>query len=523
MFAFLIYQAVKRKYPLYPFLLILLSMSLFAMIGGKLLSYSIPEWKQIFHDLKFPYTDKKRILGYLIFGFLGLVISRKALKFNKEIYYILAYALPIRLIVARMGCLFGGCCYGTPTQSEWGIRYANSFPAFQDHLHSGLVSYDSGHSLFVHPTQFYEMVLGVIVLLLIILVRKKKIFKNNLSLLFFSVAVYGAFRFFIEFLRVRGNIVYGLNNTQWGILILIAFITILILIIEKRQTSHSLRSFYAEQSRSGTLFLSLGIVILILLLLQWMSPIELIICSIILAFLFTGIIFQIIQLRSSLQHVSISAFLILISILIMGQKPEVAGDTLQIIRNQFSIGFGGMIGSEETTCGGYNEYSAIGAEIGYSFSDLDNNTHVFATELYQLNYDDEVFLGIGPYYEFRGTKIGLGVGFNYSPYQSNLKGTNFLPKVNLRMGRQDKFFVDARFSNHFPSGLPVMQVGIGFKIGLDTPYQNKNILRIGLSDAGFYINPRFNIQNSVLVDPFFALSSSENYQFGLRLFILINQ
>ena len=131
------------------------------------------------------------------------------------------------------------------------------------------------------------MVLGVIVLLIIILVRKKKFFKINLSLLYLSVAVYGAFRFFIEFLRVRGNIIHGLNNTQWGILILIAISTILLLITEKRQTSHSLKLLYAEQPRSGTLFLSLGIVILILLLLQWMSPIELVICSIILAFLVT--------------------------------------------------------------------------------------------------------------------------------------------------------------------------------------------------------------------------------------------
>ncbi|MEN8250749.1 MAG: prolipoprotein diacylglyceryl transferase family protein [Bacteroidota bacterium] len=522
MFAFLIYTAVKRKYPLYPFLLILLCMSLFAMIGGKLLSYSISEWKQIIHDLKFPYTDKKRLFGYFLFGFLGLVISRKALKYNKEIYDILAYAWPIRLIVARMGCLFGGCCYGIPTQSDWGIRYANSFPAFQDQLHSGLVTYDSSHSLFVHPTQVYEMVLGMIILLLISLVRQKRYFKNNLSLLILSVAVYGAFRFFIEFLRIRGDIIHGLNNTQWGILILIAISTILILITENRETWHSRKSFYAEQARSAKLFLSLGIMILILLVLQWMSPFELIICSLILVFLVTGIIFQIIRLKSSPQHVRISAVLILISILLMGQKAEVASDTLQVIKNHISIGFGGMFGREEKMCGGYDEYQAIGAEIGYSFTDQKNYNHFIATEFYRMNFDNEANFGISPYYEFRGRNLGLGAGINYSPYYSSLKGADFLPRVNLRIGSQDKFFIDGRFSNHLPSGLPHFQAGIGFRVGPNTPFQNKNILRIGISEAGFYLNPRLNIENQIIFEPFFAFGSSENYQLGVRFFVLID-
>ncbi|MEN8230728.1 MAG: prolipoprotein diacylglyceryl transferase family protein [Bacteroidota bacterium] len=522
MFAFIIYVAVRRKYPLYPFLLILLCMSLFAMIGGKLLSYSISEWKQIIHDLKFPYTDGKRLFGYFLFGFLGLIISRKALRFNKEIYDILAFAWPIRLIVARMGCLFGGCCYGIPTQADWGIRYANSFPAYKDQLHSGLVSYDSSHSLFVHPTQLYEIVLGVVILLLIILVRQKRFFKNNLSLLILSVAVYGASRFFIEFLRVRGDMIHGLNNTQWGVLIFIAISTILILITEKRPTWRSRDSFNAEQARSGTLFLSLGIIILILLLLQWMSPLEMIVCSLILAFLVIGIIFQIIRLKSKLQHVRISAVLILISILLMGQKAEVASDTLNVIKNHISIGFGAMAGREAKMCGGYNEYSAIGAEIGYSFTDQKNHNHFIATEFYRMNYENEAYLGISPYYEFRGKILGLGAGINYSPYPSVSKDTDFMPRVSLRIGRQDKIFLDGRFSNHLPSGLPLIQAGIGFRIGPDTPFQNKTILRIGISEAGFYLNPRLSYQDQLILDPFFAISSSENYQLGLRLFLLID-
>ena len=194
--------------------------------------------------------------------------------------------------------------------------------------------------------------------------------------------------------------------------------------------------------------------ILILLLLQWMSPFELIICSLILAFLLTGIIYHLIRLKSNLKHVRISVTLILISIVVMSQNSEVALDTLQEIKNYVSIGFGGMFGREEATCGGYNEYQAIGAEIGYSFNDQNKHNHFIATEFYRMNFDNQANFGISPYYEFRGSLLGLGAGLNYSPYYSSIKGTDFLPRVNLRVGRQDKFFLDGRFSNHLPSGLP---------------------------------------------------------------------
>lgn len=522
MFAFLILTAVKRKYPLYPFLLILLSMALFAMVGGKLLSYSISEWKQVIHELKFPYTEKKRLFGYFLFGFLGLAVSRRALKFNHEIYDMLAFAWPVRLIVARMGCLFGGCCYGIPTQSDWGIRYGNSFPAFQDHLHSGLVSNDTSLSLLIHPTQLYEVLLGMLLLLVMMRFRRKGLLKNNLSLLILSVAIYGAFRFFMEFLRVRGDMVRGLDNTQWGILMLTALSAIFILIIEKRVNLRSGKSFRAEQARSGTIYVSLGIMILILLLLQWMSPLERVICSLILVFLVTGTIVQAIRLRSGLQRVRISAALILFSILLMGQTAEVASDTLQALKNHLSVGFGGMFGREEAVCGGYNEYQAIGAEIGYSISGQNNQTHFIAAEFYRMNYDNQAYFGISPYYEFRADRIGLGAGLNYSPYYSFVKETDFLPRASLRIGRLDKFFIDGRFSSHLPSGLPQIQAGIGFRIGPHTPFQDKSVLRIGISEVGFYLNPRINIQNHLILDPFFALGSSESYQVGLRLFLLID-
>jgi prolipoprotein diacylglyceryltransferase len=521
MLLFLVWLAIRRKYPLYPFLLILVSMSLFAMIGGKLMSYSIVEWNKIIHEFRFPYTERKRILGYLLFGFLGLLIARKTLKFDRGIYEMLAYAWPIRLMVGRMGCLFGGCCYGIPTQADWGIRYAPSFPAFQDHLHSGLISFSSGHSLFVHPTQAYEAALGCVIFLVTIWAGRKKFFKHDLSLLIFSFAIYGFFRFFIEFLRAGITTLHGLDHTQLGILLLLVIFLLILLIIEKKLPVYQGRSYFGDEVSAGAIWLGLGIITLILLLLPWMSPLESVICTVVLLILISGTLYQIIRTNPALYHMKVSAAMLLISVLFMGQVADVPNDTLKVIRNHLTIGFGGITGREEQMCGGYSQYNAIGGEIGYAFSDKSNHNHYFATQLYRMNYDNHPYAGISPYYEYRGRLFGIGAGFNYSPYHSELKDVDLYPRASLRFGSLDKFFIEGRFSDHLPSGLPQLQVGVGFRIGHMTPYNYQNILRIGISDAGFYVNPRFNLNDQLILDPYFAFGSKENYQLGLRLSVPI--
>ncbi|MGW8317201.1 MAG: prolipoprotein diacylglyceryl transferase family protein, partial [Bacteroidales bacterium] len=344
MFLFLVWLAIKRKYPLYPFLLILVSMSLFAMIGGKLLSYSMVEWKQIIHEFRFPYTERKRILGYFLFGFLGLFIARRTLKFDQGIYEMLAYAWPVRLMVGRMGCLFGGCCYGIPTHAEWGVRYAPSFPAFQDHFHSGLISISSGHSLFVHPTQVYEVALGGIIFLLTIWGARKRLFKHSLSLLIFSFVIYGFFRFFIEFLRAGTVTVHGLDHTQWGILLLLVIFLIIMLVIENKLSVHPERSYSGEEVSSGAIWLGLGIITFILLLLPWMSPMESVICSVALFILIAGTLYQVIRTNPVLYHMKVSAAMLLLSVILMGQVANVPNDTLKVIKNHLMIGFGGISG-----------------------------------------------------------------------------------------------------------------------------------------------------------------------------------
>jgi phosphatidylglycerol:prolipoprotein diacylglycerol transferase len=58
---------------------------------------------------------------------------------------VFATALPFGHAIARVGCLFAGCCWGKPTDLPWGVVYS-------DPLAPG------PHGIAVHPTQIYEAI-----------------------------------------------------------------------------------------------------------------------------------------------------------------------------------------------------------------------------------------------------------------------------------------------------------------------------------------------------------------------------
>jgi phosphatidylglycerol:prolipoprotein diacylglycerol transferase len=116
----------------------------------------------------------------------------------------------------RIGCFFGGCCYGRETECFLGVR----FPGFPRP---------------VHPTQLYEAAFlfalcGVMTYLLI-----KKKFMHNMSVYLIS---YGVFRFAIEYLRDdhRGEFVAGVTPSQFWSLCMIV-LGIFLIFITKRQSA----------------------------------------------------------------------------------------------------------------------------------------------------------------------------------------------------------------------------------------------------------------------------------------------
>lgn len=143
------------------------------------------------------------LIGGVVSFLLGYYIFRK--KFQSTLLDVVSLA-PCCILIAhafgRIGCFFGGCCYGKPTDSIFGV----TFP---------------GMSHPVHPTQLYEAVFLFLLFAVCMVLYMKKDFKYNLPL---YLVAYGIFRFLIEFVRDdnRGEFIGAISPSQfWSILMVV--------------------------------------------------------------------------------------------------------------------------------------------------------------------------------------------------------------------------------------------------------------------------------------------------------------
>lgn len=133
--------------------------------------------------------------------------------------------LPIGLFFGRLGCFFGGCCFGKVTDSPLGL----SFPAFsaasEKQFRDGLIAAKHFPSLPVHPTQLYEAAGCLLIALVLgawLLPRKR--WDGQVMLAF--LASYALLRFGLEFLRDDDRGAWlGLSTSQWiGVVVLLGVV-----------------------------------------------------------------------------------------------------------------------------------------------------------------------------------------------------------------------------------------------------------------------------------------------------------
>ena len=96
------------------------------------------------------------VLGAIAGGLFAWLAAQRLLGLWRPPLRVFALGLAALLSVGRLGCLFGGCCFGQPTLLPWAIHYAPGSPAFLLHSALGLVAKDAAHSLGVHPIPLYE-------------------------------------------------------------------------------------------------------------------------------------------------------------------------------------------------------------------------------------------------------------------------------------------------------------------------------------------------------------------------------
>ncbi len=164
--------------------------------------------------------------GGLIFAIIAGLLFIRAKKLPRDLYFDSSAILaPLFHAFARVGCFFGGCCYGI--ESSFGFcAKGNSIT-------------DIGE-VRRFPVQLLESGINLIIAITIMLLAKNGKLKGRLFYLY--LCLYAFIRFFDEFLRgdsVRG-FVFGLSTSQLISIIIEAVSLFLLFASKKKKSSDSL-------------------------------------------------------------------------------------------------------------------------------------------------------------------------------------------------------------------------------------------------------------------------------------------
>ncbi len=123
------------------------------------------EWSRIAENpylIIDPYRGGAISFGALVGAVIGAFGALKILSADPWKYAdVLAPPGLVGIAFARVGCIMRACCYGSPTDAPWGIRYPIESNVFRRHYELGLVDRTSELSLAVHPFALYLAAWGV--------------------------------------------------------------------------------------------------------------------------------------------------------------------------------------------------------------------------------------------------------------------------------------------------------------------------------------------------------------------------
>jgi phosphatidylglycerol:prolipoprotein diacylglycerol transferase len=125
-----------------------------------------------------------------------------------ELDDVAAFAVLAAQPVGRLGCFFGGCCYGIPTSLPWGVA-----PVTRE--------FDFGTPL--HPVPLYEALYLFTVLAVLWALRRKNRYRGQTAVRYLILQPAG--RFVFEFFRgdlIRGFVAGWLSTSQFIALLLMA-------------------------------------------------------------------------------------------------------------------------------------------------------------------------------------------------------------------------------------------------------------------------------------------------------------
>lgn len=196
--------AKRDKRPFDPFLNVAYILIIGGIVGARL-SYVLLHLE----DFSGRWTDSFNPFGSHQFGIAGLnlyggvvlaIFGAWAYCRHKKLHVLdvfdyFAPTLGLGLGITRIGCFLNGCCFGTPTDLPWGVRFpVDSLP---------YAVFGDAH---IHPAQLYSSLYGLILFVGLHFVLKKRAFIGQVVAILFMVEA--VFRFALEYVRYYENAMY---------------------------------------------------------------------------------------------------------------------------------------------------------------------------------------------------------------------------------------------------------------------------------------------------------------------------
>jgi phosphatidylglycerol:prolipoprotein diacylglycerol transferase len=160
--------------------------------------------------------------GAILGGALAAMVASRWQQFSPGAFLdACAPSVALALALGRIGCFLSGCCYGSPSELPWAVRFPEGSDAYEAHLSRELVP-GGLLSLPVHPTQLYEAAFALLLFFLLSSYRQRRPRHGATFALLFLFYPLG--RFFLEFLRddVRSAVLV-VSTPQFFSLVAIAF------------------------------------------------------------------------------------------------------------------------------------------------------------------------------------------------------------------------------------------------------------------------------------------------------------
>lgn len=214
----LYYRALRRDRILDPRIV---AISLAALLGGAVGARLLTSWEILDEiqaaDLPLTYVvthGPRSIIGGIVGGYIAIVLSKRALGYTRSTGDYYAAAIPLALVIGRIGCFLSELPLGTPTDLPWGMTVspeaAAAFPRCP------------GCDGPMHPSMLYEI--GFHALAFGLIAARGPILPIRGDTLKAYLLAYGVFRFGVEF--VRGNEVqaWGLTGPQLVLIPLVALL-----------------------------------------------------------------------------------------------------------------------------------------------------------------------------------------------------------------------------------------------------------------------------------------------------------